>query len=67
MADEKRYATISIYWKEKEGGSELHLHNKTKNEALDTAEFFGWKRPTWYTPWRYITSYAVIVYEDEDA
>ena len=45
------YPKIVLFWNN--DSEELTVYNKTIAEAIDIAVFFGYKRSTWYAPWRY--------------
>jgi len=47
------YPKIVLFWNN--DSEELTVYNKTIAEAIDIAVFFGYKRSTWYAPWRYFS------------
>ena len=59
--DEIKYDNVFVWWA---GANQLILHDKTVNEALEIAKEFGWKKPTWYTPWRYFKQFRISYSND---
>ena len=47
-----KYKHIYMRWTNNNGYSTLSLHNKSAQEAMDTAQCFGYKPPKWYQFWR---------------
>lgn len=58
MTDTK-HSTVVIWFKSRDCITRMTLHNTTVGRAWVKAEEFGWKRPTWYTPWRYLQLHGI--------
>lgn len=47
-----KHLTVYVEWAEIDSCTELTLHNKSIAEALEEAEFFGFKKPSWWQFWK---------------
>lgn len=62
MHTELKYPHILVWFKQNGVETTLTMHNSTIANAWQRAEAFGWKKPTWYTPWRYLVVYGIVVH-----
>lgn len=47
---ESNTADFSFFWADSNGSNELHLHDKTRDEAFKEAMNFGFKPMRWWKP-----------------
>lgn len=60
MENALRYSDIYVQWDEGSSRTELILHNRTVEEAINLAVMSGYRRPVWFKPWTYITRHLQI-------
>lgn len=52
--------TVNFWWRERGSNSELQLHDKTYNQALEIVQEMGYREPKWYKPWTWTNGVVTV-------
>jgi hypothetical protein len=55
LESKTQYPKVVLWWKDRNGESEIQMHDATLKQAYERAVFFGYQPPVWYKPWKYFT------------